>query len=115
MQKTRADFMPWGGGECMTAWAITQPEFDICYARHGGNRESREAFNRAQRGRTKNCLRILRAIEAAGEHGLTAKEYSATSGRPLNAISGRFSDLKKDKLIIKTGERRNGSAVCVAV
>ena len=86
---------------------------DICANRHGGNAESREAYNKAKHGRTKNCLRILRAIEAAGEHGLTAKEYSATSGRPLNAISGRFTDLKKDKLIIKTGERRDGSAVCV--
>jgi len=108
----------------MTARALTMNDVDqfdlfrtnsgdICANRHGGNTESREAFNKAQHGRTKNCLRILEAIKEAGEHGLTAKEYSATSGRPLNAISGRFTDLKKDKLIIKTGERRDGSAVCV--
>lgn len=86
---------------------------DICANRHGGNTESRRAFEKAEHGLVKNCFRVLEAIKAAGENGLTAKEYSAQSGKPLNAISGRFTDLKKDKIIIKTGERRDGSAVCV--
>jgi len=44
-------------------------------------------------------------------NGLTAKEYAGIIGKGLNAVSGRFSELKKAHKIKITGDKREGCAV----
>jgi DNA-binding IclR family transcriptional regulator len=43
--------------------------------------------------------------------GITAKEYAEKSNKPLNTVSGRFTELARDGWIERTSERRDGAAV----
>jgi hypothetical protein len=78
---------------------------DICEAKHRGNSESVAASGDKDAQRE----RVFDAIAASGDDGLTCDE--------LSAISGRFSELKKDGLIEMRGRRqtRSGSLAGVYV
>lgn len=67
---------------------------DICAGRHGGNEESAQANERGAAGRAQQRARVLAEIERAGRAGLTCKELAARWGVDMNAISGRFTELK---------------------
>lgn len=51
------------------------------------------------------------AVSKSLDHGLTAKEYAEQTGRPLNTISGRFTELARDGWIERNDDRRDGAAV----
>ena len=88
---------------------------DICESKHGGVFTSQQAFERAKPTLAKARLQVLLAVEKSLDEGITSKEYAEQSGKTLNAISGRFSELARDGWIIRTDKTRNGAAVWKAV
>lgn len=82
---------------------------DPCERRHGGNDNSREAFEACNAKVQRE--RVHAAIAAAGDAGLTVDELSARWEVPPNSISGRFSELKRAGRIAACGRRptRSGS------
>jgi len=84
-------------------------ETDICERKHGGAETSQEAFEKVQ----PQIKIIHQEIIGLMEHltnGLTSKEYAGIVGKGLNQISGRFSELSKMGMIVKTDIRREGCA-----
>ena len=88
---------------------------DICERKHGGAETSREAFERLSPNLPEARHEVLLAVEMSGDFGITAKEYADRVLKPLNAVSGRFSELSRDGWIIRTDKRRDGCAVWVGV
>lgn len=82
---------------------------DISAGRHGGSETSIEANRIAERG--KNYWRSRVVIYATRRKDFTLKEICSEYGRPLNALSGRLSELKRDGVLVNTGSRRDGCAV----
>lgn len=82
---------------------------DVTAKRHGGNEASAEANKRAQWAKGYWRGRVI--LFAAERGAFTLKEICEAFDRPLNALSGRISELKRDGLLVDTGERRNGCAV----
>jgi len=76
---------------------------DICGIRHGGNRESEAANQRAGKTKTRDQLRVLEACNC--QNGATCRELAALWNCGMNAISGRFSELKAKGAIVKIGVR----------
>lgn len=83
---------------------------DVCENRHGGAAASVDAFAKVRETLTYNQGRVLRAIEDEKADGLSCKELSMLWGVGMNAISGRFTELKKAGRIEACG-RRAGSTV----
>lgn len=81
--------------------------FDISENRHLGNAESQKAFKALQGVMPKMRQDALDWIKARGQGG-TSQEYADSLGVPINKVSGRFSELKRDGLIRKTGVRNRG-------
>lgn len=78
---------------------------DICEARHRRSPESIIAHSRVDKHKGQSdVLAVLK------EHPATSKEIAVILHKPLNAISGRCSELKALDRIEKTGIRREGSA-----
>ena len=67
---------------------------------------SREAAVLAQEGAAESRRLILQIIRGSGPRGVTCDEVCAATGRVPNQISGRFTDLARDGLIMRKGERR---------
>ena len=63
--------------------------------------------------KTGDAARIYGLIRQAGYRGCTAKEAAAAMGKPLNAISGRFSNLESKGLIKLNGHKRDRSRAFV--
>jgi len=84
---------------------------DVCERKHGGVFTSRQAFERAKPNLTQSRQDVLLAVEMSLGFGITAKEYAEKSNKPLNAVSGRFTELARDGWIERTSERRDGAAV----
>lgn len=82
---------------------------DISIGKHGGSETSIAANKIAERG--KNCWRSRVTVYASGRKDFTLKEICGAFGRPLNALSGRLSELKRDGVLVNTGSRRDGCAV----
>ena len=82
---------------------------DICTNRHKDNPESIAANERNKHDRAAQRAQVLDLITSSD--GLTMKEVAEIMGVQLNTISGRGTELKRDKLVAPTGEIRNGSAV----
>ena len=91
---------------------------DICQNRHRGNPESRAAHQRLRKsGRLSADARCIYAlILKAGHRGLTPKEAAAVMGKKIHQISGRFTELKRLRLIEPVKDRtdavRDGSRAC---
>lgn len=83
---------------------------DICENKHGGNAESQAAFESIEPTIPESRKGVLLAVQMS-LNGMTAKEYAKRSGRQLNAVSGRFSELARDGWIHRSNERRDGAAV----
>jgi hypothetical protein len=92
----------------------TIPEPDVCAAKHGGADTSCEAFARAQASMPMARAAVLALVRDAGMHGITLAEACEIMGKEKNCISGRFSELQRDKLIHDSGRRRDGCRVWVA-
>jgi hypothetical protein len=87
--------------------------FDITERKHGGNEESRLANEKTAANKRAARAAIFNLIYAAGADGMTCREAADKLGRGMNAISGRFSELKAEKMIFQQG-RRDGCGVYVA-
>lgn len=81
--------------------------FDVCFSRHKGSPESVDANKRVDK--TKGQQEVLTLLSRGA--WLTSKEIAALLNKPLNAVSGRLSELRAMGKIEKTGERRCGAAV----
>lgn len=79
--------------------------FDVCENRHKGNSESIAAH--AKVDKTRGQIEVIEALKFCPR---TSKELAEYLNRPLNAISGRLSELKMLGIIEATGERRAGAA-----
>ena len=84
-------------------------DLDISASRHVGNLESQAAFAKVSLHILDRHRDILRLYDR--HSSMTAKEVAQALGRPLNAISGRISELKAGMFLEPTGLRREGSAV----
>lgn len=84
---------------------------DICQTKHGGNQQSIEAYESALPRMAETRKQVLVAVRQAMDAGITAKEYAERSGRQLNTVSGRFSELSREGWIERTNRTRNKSAV----
>lgn len=82
-----------------------KPEKDICQNRHRGNPESEAVFEYIASKLPARRQKVLLLIHKAGFKGLTVHEASKLLETTPNAISGRFSELKRDGLIVKRGTR----------
>ena len=78
---------------------------DITERKHGGNKESAEAF--AKVDKHTDCRLILQWLKG---NPSTSKEIAFVMGKALNTISGRFTEMN-NKYIERTGEVRDGAAV----
>lgn len=87
---------------------------DICASRHGGNEQSQAAYERIEDGLPAARQACLDLIRSRGRLGATAKEVAERLGKPLNAISGRLSELKAAGLVVDSQMRLDGCAVLVA-
>lgn len=84
---------------------FTETVRDICAGRHGGNPQSVAAHEKIAETLPAVRAEVYGMITLAGASGLTADELSAKTGIPVNALSGRFTELKADGLIHKVGTR----------
>lgn len=92
---------------------MTQSEFftlsgDICQNRHQGNEFSRAA-NPSDEVKTRDQKAVLSIIRSS-RNGATIHEIASHIGKPINAISGRVTELKAKGLVIVSG-RRNGCGI----
>ena len=80
---------------------------DICFNKHGGNAQSLTANQMVDKDNDRAL--VLKFIT---EHKTAhSKQVARYLGKQLNQISGRFSELKADGLIVETGERSEGCAI----
>ena len=77
---------------------------DICANRHGGVDTSVQADRRVKKERDRRL--VLGYVQAAREYGITLDEACVILEREPNQISGRFTELAKEGLIIATDGRR---------
>lgn len=83
---------------------------DITANRHGGNEQSDAAFESILESLSETKRRVLAACFRPG--GVSCRELAEEWEVGLNVISGRFSQLKRDNLIVKH-EVRDGSAAYI--
>jgi len=86
--------------------------FDITYRKHKGNASSKAA-NPRQSSKALVQGQILELLQV--NKRLTGKEIALMLGKPFNAISGRFSELKALSKIRGTGIRKDGSELLEAM
>lgn len=103
---------------------MTQPTFFPRFDRaeladHSRGRdapESQGAYERVRPSIGDEQARILAWLRDRGDKGGTAREYALHAGKPLHAVSGRFSELAHDGLIRKAAlPRREDCGVWCAV
>lgn len=85
-------------------------EDDICRNKHKGNPESEEANLRTNKEIQR--WRIIEAFKPANE--LIAEQVEKLTGMRRSTVSARVSELKRDGILMKTGERRPTSTGCNA-
>ena len=85
---------------------------DITKNKHGGNAESVSAFETITHALANRQNDVLSAF-LSHPSGMTSKEVAEWLESPLNAISGRISELKAMGKIQQVG-RRDGCGVYVA-
>lgn len=83
--------------------------------KHGGNQNSKEAFESICSTLPESREKILRQIRIARSKGRTVDELSAIFDRPPNAISGRVTELRNEGLISAIGTRKTRSGVSATV
>lgn len=80
---------------------------DICQNRHGGNTQSIAANKKV--GKMRDRAKIIEFLKANGKG--YSKQIARNLDKPLNTLSGRFSELLRDGVIERTGEVVEGCAV----
>ena len=79
---------------------------DITQNYHRGNPESRAAKQLSRHNAERDRARILRLAGVRGAAGLTCDEAERLLGLSHQTCSARFSELKRDKLLVPTQLRR---------
>lgn len=79
---------------------------DICANKHQGNEMSVLANSKAAVAKQGRRKLVLDFIEASSAYGVTSIEIANGLGLPLNAISGRISELKRAGYVIDTCRTR---------
>lgn len=81
--------------------------FDVCAGKHQGNEQSETAN-----------LKVDKEVDRAFIYNFIkkhntgySKQLARVMNKGLNCISGRFSELKTDNMIVDTGQRHEGCAV----
>jgi hypothetical protein len=90
---------------------------DITRNYHGGNPQSEQANKRTRK--TVDRARVYQFVWSNNLYGATCYETEQATGMRHQTCSARFSDLKKDGIIIGTGRTRltdtqSPAEVCVA-
>jgi predicted Rossmann fold nucleotide-binding protein DprA/Smf involved in DNA uptake len=87
---------------------------DICRSRHRGNVNSNAAFEHHSEQFQTSREMVWHKLR---QHplGMTAKELAVHFNVPLHSISGRVSELKLAGRVGCTGDRRERSAVVIAL
>lgn len=75
---------------------------------------SKEAYKRLKPHLADQQAQVLAWLREKGAEGGTSKEWARHVGKPLNSVSGRFSELHEQGLIRKSGRRREESMVWIA-
>lgn len=88
---------------------------DICAQKHGGNEQSKAAFETIIDHLTDAQRRIFQRIEISGTYGRTLDEMCVAIGENPNAISGRITELRIMGKIEKRGTRKTRSGCSAAV
>jgi len=83
---------------------------DTTENKHGGNANSKAAFDGIYANLTLRQQQVLATIKARGSMGRTCREIADRHGCGMNAISGRLTELKAMGKIKVVG-RRDGCAV----
>ncbi len=91
------------------------PLFDICRRRHRGNEQSVQTFETAMKHRISAQQNEVLSFLRKYPEGLTCDELSVIMGVTPNQISGRFSELKRDGKIYKSGTRKTRSGCSAAI
>jgi hypothetical protein len=81
---------------------------DPCESRHGGNIDSRAAWERVGLCRRQTYNKIL-AFYHASPNPISPKEICEVMGIQLNVISGRFTELKEMGILHPIDDTFNGS------
>lgn len=98
----------------------TTPDlFDVCAGKHHGNQCSRDANKRVKKEADRAIIYGL-VCEYADKGGLTLADACRITGRPANAISGRFTELstgnyKDGKVMIRKAGKRDGFTVYMPI
>jgi response regulator of citrate/malate metabolism len=79
---------------------------DICENNHKGNEESKEAHGSINGKKAAMYEQILGTLYCSYGRGLTCDEVEERIAMSHQTCSARFSELKRDGLIVSTGERR---------
>ena len=75
---------------------MMQTSNDICYNRHGGNEQSKAANKRVRKETDRGAIiNYLQEFKTG-----TSKQIAEHLGKQLNKISGRFTSLKNDNIIV---------------
>jgi predicted Rossmann fold nucleotide-binding protein DprA/Smf involved in DNA uptake len=85
---------------------------DVCANKHGGNEESNAANKKVDPFKAAMRELIYQAVVKRGPS--TADEIVTYLGMPYQTVSGRFSDLKIEGRLVRTGERRMTRRNCTA-
>jgi len=80
-------------------------EQDITKNRHGGNEQSNDAFQKIESSLPERRAGVLLLIQNGGLTGLTVHEAAKLLDTTPNAVSGRFTELKRSGLIEQIGRR----------
>ena len=83
---------------------------DITENKHGGNANSKAAFETIYKNLSLKQSQVLATIKARGSMGRTCREIAERHNCGMNAISGRLTELKAMGKIKVVG-RRDGCAV----
>lgn len=88
---------------------LFDPEPDISRRRHRANAASADANRSVEPRKSELRRKILDYLR--GTEGMTCKELSAALSMGYTTASARLSELKRDLLVVVTGDRRDGAAV----
>lgn len=79
---------------------------DITARRHRGNAESAAAFQAIKEKMPRSRMMVFGKIRRSGDRGMTCEEVGRSLRLLPHMISGRFTELKRDKMIVPTGATR---------
>jgi DNA-binding IscR family transcriptional regulator len=86
---------------------------DITANRHKGAETSKDAYNRIKASLPKARRWVYSMILQRPVKGFTVHEIALRLDVSPNVISGRLTELKRDRLIEANGERRGNAAVLI--